>query len=331
MSVEATYYDGRSSAARTVRLDADAQMLWLDAEGLQRRWPWDRVSVSERLGGAPRLLRFGDGTLCEVRDGAAFDRLLRRAGRREPWLARWYANRRALALTVAGAVLVLTAGYRWGLPWLAAWLARETPPALSAHISDYTLRTLDRTLLKPSRWSQDDQRALQARVAALRWPDHVPVRCRLVFRDGGKLGANAFALPDGRVVLLDGLLQVTAGDDQRLAVIAHELGHLRYRHGLRKLLQDSVIGLFAAWAIGDVSPLTAAAPAALVDARYSRAFELQADDYAAALLRINGLSPLLLAQVLQQLQRRKAEGGAGGGWLAQHPATAERVRRLGDR
>ena len=54
----------------------------------------------------------------------------------------------------------------------------------------------------------------------------------LLFRDGGKFGANAFALPSGKIIVTDQLASLL-NDEQIVGVLAHELGHVVYRHGMR--------------------------------------------------------------------------------------------------
>ncbi len=110
-------------------------------------------------------------------------------------------------------------------------------------------------------------------------------------------------------------------------MLAHELGHAHGRHGLQLLLQSSAVGAFLTFYVGDISSLLAAAPAAVVQARYSQDLERQADDYAAALLLHNGMSPGLLADALKKLADSHP-GFSQGGYLSTHPATDERMRRL---
>jgi predicted Zn-dependent protease len=82
--------------------------------------------------------------------------------------------------------------------------------------------------------------------------------------------------------------------------------------------------------VGDISQLLAAAPAAARQARYSRALETEADEYGAALLMRNGLSPALLADALEKLVQvtHLESRSAVTGYVASHPPTDERMARL---
>jgi Zn-dependent protease with chaperone function len=117
-------------------------------------------------------------------------------------------------------------------------------------------------------------------------------------------------------------------------VLAHELGHLRERHALRGLLQASAVGALVAVWVGDVGSVATALPAFVLEARYSRDFEREADAYAAAVLGANGLGTRPLADLLARLEASQGGPRPRGGlvaYLSSHPATAERIRALGAR
>jgi len=65
----------------------------------------------------------------------------------------------------------------------------------------------------------------------------------------------------------------------------------------------------------------------LLHAKYSRELEEQADGYAATVLRLNGMSPALLAEALKKLAASHHDN-AGMGYVSTHPDVDERVRHL---
>ena len=106
--------------------------------------------------------------------------------------------------------------------------------------------------------------------------------------------------------------------------------------------------LVMVWAVGDFSSILAVAPATLLQAKYSRDFEREADAFAADLLVAHGIKPSVLADLLERIdadQRRKAssespdasdpsdapEAAQGSSLLdyaSSHPATSERLEYL---
>ena len=323
----ADYFDGRSTRLRVVRLEVAGLDLLISGEDIDRRVPMAQVKVDERLGRAPRRLRFADEAFCVVNDLAALDALLSSTAHRDGWVDRIQRRARFVLLSLGACVVLAVAAYEWGLPWAAGIGASQMPAGLGVKISDQALKVLDGEILLPSRIAADRQLALNARFHALRLPEGGNANAELLFRRSPQLGANAFTLPDGRIIVLDDLVTIIGDDRQIMAALAHEAGHGHGHHGMRMLLQSSIVGAFLAFYVGDVSSLLAVAPATLMQARYSREFEAQADSYAAAVLKFNGMSPGLLADALDKLAKSHRET-AGAGYLSTHPATIERMRHL---
>jgi Zn-dependent protease with chaperone function len=325
--LHANYFDGRSTRVRVVNLSVAGEDLIIAGEDINLRVPFAHVVVDERLGRAPRRLRLKDGTFCEVRDLDALDTLLSSTAHRDGWVDRMQRHLQFVLFSIVACVALAVVAYKWGLPWAAAKGAHNLPPAIGKTLSVQTLKLLDGKILMPSKIAEERRQALSGKFHALRLPEGGTPDSELLFRGSPQLGANAFTLPDGTIIVLDDLLTLIGDDPQTLAVFAHELGHAHGRHGLQLLLQSSAVGAFWALYIGDISNLLAAAPAAIVQARYSQDLEKQADDYGAALLMRNGMSPALLADALEKLAETRSESSKGG-YLSSHPSTDERMRHL---
>ncbi len=329
------YFDGRSSRRQAATLGFENGAAVVAGEFGRRSAALDTVEICEGADGGASTLQFPDGALCEIRDSAAFAAQFAAAGIAASAVTgaerRWHWALAALA----GAVLVIAAGYAFVLPWMAEVLAPRIPDQVTQSISGAVLEGLDARLLAPSKLPQERQRALAAKVAALAGPGGLPPH-RLLFRAGPAVGPNAFALPGGDVVVLDELQALAQRDEDVVAVVAHELGHLRYRHGMRQLLQSSVVSFIVGVYLGDVSSVAAGLTALLLDSRYSRKFELEADAYAGKLLLAKPASLDPLIDMLQRLEeahdrRRAADKGAlfdAAGLLSSHPDTAARIAAL---
>ncbi len=334
MRVAAVYYDGQQARPHPVTLCMEGDKLLLQGRDIARREALADLSIPPPLGNTPRLILFADGGRCEIADRQAFAKLLPDSasnlvtGLENSWP--WALA--ALLLTVALVVGV----YLAGLPYAARVAADHVPPQLSAQIDEQFFASLDQTLLKPSALPEARRMAIQHRVQSLSLPVGGGKPARIEFRSAPQLGANAFALPGGSVVLLDELVNLAANDEEIIAVLAHEMGHVAEKHGLRQMLQASVVGLAMTWYIGDVSSLLAAAPTVLLETRYSRDFERRADAFAVDALRANAISPSRLADMLQKLetaqQAKKPDDAAKSGsaldYLSSHPNTEERINRL---
>jgi Zn-dependent protease with chaperone function len=119
-------------------------------------------------------------------------------------------------------------------------------------------------------------------------------------------------------------------DDEVAAVLAHELGHVHYRHSTRVLLSGSFHALVVMAVFGDassISSIAATAPTVLVNSGYSRDFEREADAFAFDLLDRTGSSPEAFATALEDLTNAIGEKkrGLDFGYLSTHPQTGERI------
>jgi Zn-dependent protease with chaperone function len=323
----ADYFAGHSTRVIKVGLRIDGQTLLISGKDIELQVPFSEVQVDERLGRAPRRLRFSDGAFCEVRDLDALDGLLSLAEHRDGWVDRAQRRTRSVLVCLAAVVVLAFGAYKWALPWVAGKAAMKVPEVVGRQLSVATLQVLDGKILLPSALPEARQLELSDEFHDLHLPGSGRPQEVLLFRRSPQLGANAFTLPDGTIIILDDLVKVVDDDQQILAAMAHELGHAHGRHGLRLLLQSSVLGTFLAFYVGDFSSVLAVAPATLLHARYSRELEEQADDYAARVLRFNGMPPALLADALKKLAASH-QGNVDMGYMSTHPAIDERIRHL---
>jgi len=304
-------------------------------DNVGRSVPLTAVEITQPLGAAPRLIRFPDGAFCSIEEHASFAALLAANGISPPRVTQWEGSSRWIVISAIAFVAVLAGGYRYGLP-LAAWAAAyQVPSGVVDLISRQALATFDRTVFSPSTVPDTRQARIRSRFAQLRLPgERLPDTYAIEFRDSPLLQANALALPSGTLILTDALVGLTPDDDEVLAVLAHEAGHVEHRHSLRQLFQNSVVGLAVTWFLGDVSVLAAAAPTALLQAKYSRDFEREADAFAVSALDANGISRERFARMLGQLESfgRQRSGARVSetlnGYISSHPVTAERLEAL---
>jgi len=326
-----TLYDGRTASAVPVRVIATAERILVDDGCATRSIARTDVAVDAPLSGVARSLRLPGGELIETVDGDAVAQLWRAPSRiaeiAHALESRW---------TTAIACLCATAGLAWlvvavVLPLAADPVARTVSPAVARLMGQQTLAALDKAgLMRPSELDDEQQDAVHAifdRYVAAE-PDTAGYRLEL--RHAG--APNAFALPGGIIIVTDEMVALVDSDDELRAVLAHEIGHVRGRHALRLVLQDSGIAVLMTALAGDavgVTVLAAAMPTILLQTHYSRRFENEADDYAFDSLKRHHVPPLVFAALMRRLgeQREGAADGALLRYLSTHPATEERIRR----
>lgn len=333
-------YDGRSSAQEQVRfgVDAPGRLLIEHAGGQVEILPdAASVKVSMRVANTRRTLWLADGRQLQSDENDAIDAMFAaRAGFDR--LVHLLENRWKVALASVFATFIAGLLLVWyGVPWAADQAARMVPMSWEQEAGSHTLDTLSAMGFSASGLPEARQKELRAVFG--RFVSELPEArdYRLEFRNW--LGPNAFALPGGTVVFTDDIVTLFDSDDEFLAVLAHEIGHLEHRHVMRTLMRGASIAVLTAVVFGDVgsaSSVIVAVPTTLVYSAYSREFEREADAYAFAALKRRGKSPLAFASAMRKLDTavrkiEKTEGaddeGEGEGWsyLSSHPDTEERI------
>lgn len=235
-----------------------------------------------------------------------------------------------LAALAAALGLALYAGWQLARPAIVDQLAATFPPALENQLGQDLLRQLDLQALQPSELSETHRARISAAFTSLQAPHEGAPRHRLLFRSS-QLGAAAFTLPSGDIILTDSLVLALPDDGAVLAVLAHELGHQQQHHMLRRLVQEAMLPAAAGVVLGDTSWLASSMAARAPHLEWPQQAEIEADKYAADLLEHNGLSLRLLTEVQDALSGATGMAGAQRAYLSIHPPCAERLAQQRER
>lgn len=336
------FYDGRTSRAQRAVLCAT------DQRGVVRLELPDQVRVltvqdwviQGAIGHASPMIELPDNMRIELQqlDVPAWLQHSQALWWNRLW--RWERSPTWIVASLLVTVLVLAGVVQYGIPALSTHIALALPADSLDDLGQQTLLQLDDGLLSASTLTPTRQAQIQAAYG--RYIDPTSAS-RLLFREGGLLGANAFALPDGRMVMTDELVALSHNDLELVAVLAHETGHNIRRHALRQLIGGASLGVLIVALTGDTSNLLAALPAGLANMQYSRDFEREADDYAYQVMVKQHIPLHYFADILTRLDQPDAKPPTPtdkaqskdpsmmsglGDFLSSHPATAERVERF---
>jgi Zn-dependent protease with chaperone function len=362
--IPARWFDGRSSQAQKALISlqpgAKGPALLLHTlaqpgaeprrfEYSQVGWPeaWSAKKVQRTV-----TVDLREAGSLEIDDVAQWQAMLAGAGARAPLAERMQTRWRTLLVVFAVAAVGLWAFYRWGTPWAATQLTRYVPLGWETSLSQNGLAQLEGNYLKPSKLPAERQAQLRQRFQELaaqvesgmrRYDGYAPP-LTLLFRSG--LGANAFALPGGTIVMTDDLVQAAAkrglSDDALLGVLAHELGHVMHRHTTRIVVEQGVLNVGLGLAMGDLSTVVSMGSSLLTGLAYRRGHETEADCFALALMQKARMPVEPMADLLLGIDgdrkggakdKDKTEDAAGtsSSWanlLSSHPDTRLRAERL---
>ena len=331
-SIELDYFDGRSARAHRVGAHLSGDKLYLRGEGMARSVPVSEVSWPERNRRGARVAHLKDGASLHTKDAPAWDAWAEAHGLRDTAVSRAQQSWRWVAASVLLLLGLLVGMYQWGLPLAARGVLSFVPQSVDRTLGDAALRSISAQALAPSALPAEQQQRLHSAFdTALRraYPQgDVPAHRVLIHKS--EIGPNAFALPGGAIVLTDELVKLVDGDPEVIVgVLAHELGHVEHRHGMRMLVQATALTVVASVAFGDFSGWLATAPVVLGQAAYSRGAEREADQASVRILKAAGISPTAMVKFFDKIsqdtkdQRKRSLLGIA---FASHPADAERVR-----
>lgn len=293
------------------------------------------LDISPRVAAIPRRVVFPDGSLFETTDNDAVDNLLRANGRRGVGFIHGHERFHPRLIVFAAAVFILSGlVYRYALPVLVEVAVVVTPPIVPELMSSGTLETMDRTVLDKSTLDEAKKRAISdgfARVAqkSVRGTSAYTLN----FRKGGAIGPNAFALPDGTLIITDELVELADGDTEMLVgVLAHEIGHVELEHSLRQIYRAAGMAgliMLIAGDIGDSVEDLLVQGGGLLALSYSRSAEAAADRYSVELMDKAGYDPTAIARFFEIIEKKLGDT-SGTTILSTHPGTPERRKAIID-
>jgi Zn-dependent protease with chaperone function len=333
-----TWFDGQTPRAQVCELCIEGDELVLTLVSGERRYPVREVRWAERRSHGQRQSELPDGSLIQHADAGEWDAWRQASGQPEGMVVGWMQSWRATLVAMAASVVFLGAAWTWGVPWLSQALAQQVPQSLETRLGEQGMHQLDRLFLQASALPEQQQQALRQRFKAAvdrAHPQGDAPAWQLSFHQSKALGANAFALPGGYLVITDDLVKLLADQPDALTgVLAHELGHVHHRHGLDLMVRASLISALVGVVLGDASGFLATVPATLATQAYSRDAERDADAFAAELLDRGGVSPSVMVAFFERIQQqdqadRKDDGDGSAALpiaISSNPDHAERIR-----
>ncbi len=311
---------------------------------------WSTIKISKRLGNTSRYIYFPDGQKFESRESDQFDELIHQVNPKQSHslVYRLETYWRYVLVSVLLTVLVFAWGAIYGVPLASKTIAYALPASLMNKAGEQTLELLDEQLLEPTTLSPEVRERVRNHFSKI-INEHPGQNIRLYFRNAPAVGANAFALPNGGIIFTDDMIKLAESDDELLSVMAHEVGHVVKRHGMRGVIQGSIITFSLVLLTGDLSAtaeLFLGIPVILTQLGYSRGFEREADDYALDYMRARGIDPANFSRLMARLQRSRITGKtpddsndepandtdeSSGEWqryLSTHPGIEERIEKF---
>ena len=314
---QAWHFDGKTPVRRPVDIQAVGRDFYL-VETERRHGPFpfiDVTYVGEQNGAHVYGLDESDGWRLGLR-GEIPQELTgllpapRRYGR---WVDRLGFGRAAVAFTAISAAVVAL------VLFTPQWLAPLIPSSWEQEMGDALVGDFGGRFCATPKGSE----ALSKMVNALD-KDASDLQVEVANIDM----VNAVALPGGKVILFQGLIDSARSPDEVAGVLAHEIGHVRERHVMQSLLRQLGLSIVLGGADGAGGSLFNGA----LSSSYSRDAEREADAHSIKAMSEGGVSPVATAGFFRRLSKidgsENTEGNAARitGYMSSHPLSSERKK-----
>jgi Zn-dependent protease with chaperone function len=343
MAIAARYYDGAIAEVWPVGLDYEAigsvgtlVIRHGQTQDVLARWPAaDLFAVHGRADelrlGASSQPSGARVVVAGAEDIARIHATIPALGEKHR-LDRWVQIRIAATATVALAAVIVA--YLFGVPVIASRVVGVLPPAWEKNLGDTAAAQMEASLAEGTDFRVCDtnpnslaNRAIARFGAAALDGSGSPftLDIKVVKSDV----PNAFALPGGKVYFFSALLDRAERQDEFAGVLAHEVGHVAYHHGMEQLISTAGTGALIGFILGDMTGFSVAAGlgSTIIDTRFSRDSERQADEYAAQVAQRLGFAPAGVADLLLRVGEDDDFTRALA-LLSTHPLTEDRKAAL---
>ena len=138
---------------------------------------------------------------------------------------------------------------------------------------------------------------------------------------------NAFALPDGHLVIFSGLINYCDNQEELCGVIGHEIAHIKENHVMKKLVKELGLSLLVTVTSGSTGGNAAGRIFKILSSSaYDRDLEREADKTAVQYLESANLDPKPFADLLYRFG--DDDSRALEGLLSTHPNPKDRAKSI---
>lgn len=155
--------------------------------------------------------------------------------------------------------------------------------------------------------------------------DRTTIKLHILYDDE----INAFALPDGHIIINSALIKETADPEELSGIICHELAHIELDHVMKKLLKEAGLNVLMSATNGG-SELARQTAGLLSSSAYDRSLESDADIMAVDLLLKSCINPAPFADILSRISETDDKTLEYISWINTHPEgkiRAENIRQ----
>jgi len=302
----------------------------------------DSLSVSDKLANTSRKIKKVDDWVF-ITSSDSVDEIFGERSLMQSRMHKIESNRSMVLIAVVAIALFGYSFMKWGVPFVSNAIAYSLPLETNQIIAKDAMEMLDEHIFSDTNLSKSRQdeitKHFTEKIQPLIQEEHLAFK--LHFRKwemGSKSIPNAMALPSGDIVLTDRFVELAKNNDELDSVLLHEVGHVVYRHTLKSTIEGIFVSVLTTMLFGDTSGLGDLATGLgsfLMNSKYSRDHESEADIYAFNKMLKAGIDPhsfsLILDKISSDGEGKKSKNKSISDestldYLSSHPATDNRVK-----
>jgi len=140
---------------------------------------------------------------------------------------------------------------------------------------------------------------------------------------------NAFALPNGHLIIYSGLILNSDNQEELTGVICHEIAHIELNHVMKKLVKEIGLSVLISMTTGNGgAEIIKETAKMLSSSAFDRNLEKEADIKAVDYLTTAKVNPESFANFLYKLSDKENEATKYLTWISTHPDSRERAKYI---
>lgn len=325
--IEGKYYDGQSSAARDITVvfhDTLREFHLQTVDGISFAWQLKDIQFQHY------------GSLIEIRNKNYSGAMLKIND--EDFSKKFYAlmkkNKRidihtrllnlgfskivAISIFLLGFIVL---AYFYVLPPIAEKSVTLLPESFDTEIGNMFMNVF----LDENEIDTTKTKYLEKFAAEINFKNKKPLRFTVVKSNE----VNAFALPNGEIVVFSGILANMKSSDVLVALLGHEASHVNHRHSIKMLCRNLAGYVVISLLFSDVNGVMAVLAdnaQQLHSLSYSRGFEQEADEQGLKILMDNNVNPNGMVKLFEQIEEENEIYVPQ--IISSHPLTKERKENM---
>jgi len=321
------YFNGISSVSQPVEITFDninACVIFTTAENQKNQWQLQDINI-EHIGNTLEI-RPGENqtAFIKINDESfikEFIKQLNKSGHIGWYYKLLHLGMKAYISIALTLLAIIVCGYLFVVPWIAEKATLIIPEKYDTALANKFLAQY----LIENEIDSSKTDALNRFAAHLKLENNKPLHFKVLKSST----VNAFALPDGTIVVYTGLIELMKNYDELAGLIGHEVVHVNNRHSMKMLCRNLSGYIFISVMFSDVNGIMAVVAdnaRNLESLSYSRQFEKEADEDGTQLMIKNNINPQGMTTLFTRLKTE--EKVIVPAFISTHPMTDERIKYI---